>query len=185
MNLLHDIETRDESGHVRVVVEVAAGNRLKLKYDPAIGAFVWSRLLAAGVSFPYDYGFVPRTTGGDDDALDALVLSDVASYPGVVVPGRVIGALRVEQQRDGKPVRRNDRLVLVPLYDHHRAHVSEVAELPERTRAELEEFFRASLVLTGKRVRLCGWADAAEANQLVDEAAARYEASAAAAIGRA
>jgi inorganic pyrophosphatase len=176
VNLIQDIAPHDDQGRVRVVVETPAGSRLKLKYDPAIGSFTWSRLLAAGITFPFDYGFVPRTLSGDGDALDALVYTEVASYPGVVVPGTVVGALRVEQQRDGQPAKRNDRLIVVPTFDHHRAHISCVSELAERAKGEIEEFFRASLVLTGKRVLFRGWADAAEAGTILADAIDRYDA---------
>jgi inorganic pyrophosphatase len=170
---MHDIPIRSESGHLHVVVEVPAGSTIKLKYDDALGVFTWSRRLCAGVSYPHDYGFVPGTRSGDGDALDALVYSDVGSYPGVVVPSRVIGALRVEQQRDQQPVKRNDRLLVVPAFDHRGDAIRDLSDLGPRVLDELEAFFRASLVLTGKQVVFRGWADAAEAEELVELACAR------------
>lgn len=168
MTPLHDIDPIDSAGHVRVVVETPAGSRLKLKYDPDLGTFVWSRKLAGGVTYPFDYGFVPRTISGDGEALDAMVYSDTPSATGVVVPSRIIGALRVEQQRSGKPKKRNDRLIAVPIYDHHLAHVTDIDQLADRVRQEIVEFFRASLVLTGKRVRFRDWAGADEARDILD-----------------
>lgn len=167
---LTEIEPLDPAGHLRVVVETPAGSRLKLKYDPDLGTFVWSRKLAAGVTFPFDYGFVPQTLSGDGDALDAMVYSDTPSQSGVVVPSRIIGALMIEQQRDGQAVKRNDRLIVVPIHDHHLAHLADVHDLAERARDELVEFFRASLVLTGKRVRFRGWAGARDAREILDRA---------------
>ena len=54
-----------------------------------------SRPLPAGVTFPFDWGFVPSTEASDGDPLDALLLWDVPSFPGVVVPCRAIGVLQV------------------------------------------------------------------------------------------
>ncbi|HUH04179.1 MAG TPA: inorganic diphosphatase [Kofleriaceae bacterium] len=173
---MHHLPIRSECGHLHVVVEVPAGSTVKLKYDQDLGAFLWSRRLSAGVSYPYDYGFVPGTRSGDGDALDALVYSEVGSYPGVVVPSRIIGALQVEQQRDHQPIKRNDRLLVVPAFDHQRDGIRDISDVAPRALEEIEEFFRASLVLTGKRVRFCGWADAAQAEQLVDAAVSRLEA---------
>jgi len=167
---LTEIDPFDADGNLRVVVETPAGSRLKLKYDPEVGCFIWSRKLAGGVTFPFDYGFVPRSLGGDGDALDAMVYSDTPSQPGVVVPSRVIGALMVEQQRDGGVLKRNDRVIAVPIYDHHHAHLTDVNQLAERARDEIVEFFRASLVLTGKRVRFRGWAGALAARDIVEAA---------------
>jgi inorganic pyrophosphatase len=177
VNLFHDIPLHSEGGGVNVVVEVPAQSRVKLKYQPDLNQFIWSRSLSLGVCFPYDFGFLPQTIAGDGDALDVLVYSDVGSYPGVIVPARVLGALRVEQQRDGQPVKRNDRILVAPIYDHRGDHLTDVGQLPERVTAEIVEFFRASLVLTGKVVRFKGWADAGEAEQIIAAAAQRFTAS--------
>lgn len=129
-----------------------------------------------GVTFPYDYGFLPRTLSGDGDALDAVVLAEVGSYPGVIIPARVVGALRVLQRRDGQPAKRNDRIVVVPVNEHRHREVESVTALPARLCDELEAFFGASLLLTGKKVEFQGWADATEAWSLVEDGAARFDA---------
>lgn len=176
MNLLHDLPLRDDANHLHMVVEIPRGSTVKLKYDEQSGLFLWSRALPLGVSFPHDFGFLPRTLSGDGDALDALVFTEVASYPGVVVPSRAIGALRVEQMRPGQPVKRNDRLLVIPVNEHRRAAVRDVSDVPQRVLDELQAFFTASLAMTGKNVQFRGWADSEEANQLIDESHARYRA---------
>lgn len=153
-----------------MVVETPRGSGIKLKYEEQEGIFVWSRPLISGVSFPFDFGFLPQTLAGDGDALDAMLLTDVASFPGVVVPSRIIGALRVEQFRDGHPGKRNDRIMLMPCNGHRSGEVQEVGDLPARVRDEIEGFFTASLLLTGKKIEFRGWADAKEAQELVAEA---------------
>lgn len=177
VNLLHDLSLRDAGGTLRVVVEVPRGSEVKLKYDEDTGTFEWSRTLTLGVRYPYDFGFLPQTLAGDGDAMDALVFAEAASYPGVVVPGRAIGALRVEQMRPGQPVKRNDRVLVVPVNDHRGDGLQDIDQVATRVRDELEAFFTASLALTGKRVRFCGWADAAETAGLIADAHARYRAA--------
>jgi inorganic pyrophosphatase len=61
-----------------------------------------------GFSFPFEFGFVPSTIGGDGDPLDVLVLSDEATFPGSLVLGQVLGVLPAEQ-REGKKVKRSAR----------------------------------------------------------------------------
>lgn len=175
VNLLHDLPLRDEAGHVRVVVEVPRGSGVKLKYDDRLGLFVWSRALSLGIRYPYDFGFFPQTLAGDGDAMDAVVFAEEGSYPGVVVPARVIGALRVEQQRPGQAVKRNDRVLVVPASAHRRKQIGDIGGVPQRTLDELQAFFAASLALTGKSVRFCGWADAAEATRLIEDAHIDYK----------
>ena len=174
VNLLCDLPLYGRAGHVNVVVEVPRGSAVKLKYDHQTGMFLWSRTLTFGVTYPHDFGFLPRTLADDGDALDALVYADVGSYPGVIVPARVIGALRVEQQRPGKAPKRNDRILVVPANAHRQDGITDIGHVPARLLAELEAFFDASLALTGKVVRFCGWADATEAGQLIGEGHARW-----------
>jgi inorganic pyrophosphatase len=174
MNLENDIPLHDDDGDFHVVVETPRHSRVKLKYEPRIG-FVWSRPLTLGVRYPYDFGFFPRTRAEDGDPLDALVFTEQPSWPGVIVPARVIGALRVEQKKPREKVKRNDRVIVVPVDEKRRADVADVRELPARVLEELEEFFRASIVLTHKVIRLRGWAGAAEARRIVEKAGRAYE----------
>ena len=87
MNLL-TIPTFSAADIFHVVVESPRGSAVKLKYDPRWNVMAVSRPLILGVTFPFDWGFVPSTKGPDDDPVDALVLWDVSSYPGVVLPCR-------------------------------------------------------------------------------------------------
>ncbi len=70
---LHKLPARDDEGDVRVVVEAPRGSGLKLKYEPSLGAFEHGRMLPLGLTYPYDWGFVPGTKAEDGDPLDALV----------------------------------------------------------------------------------------------------------------
>src|SRR4051812_23123737 len=69
-----------------VVVESPRGCAVKLKWDASLGAMAVSRPLGLGLVFPFDWGFVPSTRGPDGDPVDAIVLWDVASAPGILIP---------------------------------------------------------------------------------------------------
>ncbi len=159
-----------------VVVEAPRGSTLKLKYEPRWKAMSISRPLPLGVTFPYDWGFVPSTLAPDGDPLDALVMWDVPSYPGVVVPCRAIGVLQVEQNKTkGDPWQRvrNDRVLSMPVDARREQTLTSANDLRERVRQELETFTIASTALEGKDVRIVGWGDAATALALVRDSAAR------------
>jgi inorganic pyrophosphatase len=150
-------------GLVRVVVETPRGSSDKLKYEPALGAIVVSRALATGLVYPYDWGFVPSTLAADGDPLDAMVLCAQGHAPGVVVPSRPVGVVRVSQRSDDGGRERNDRVILVP------EHAARAAEVTAAERAELERFFALAVITESKDLIIEGWGDAAAADALIDE----------------
>ena len=116
------------------------------------------------------------TEASDGDPLDALLLWDVPSSPGVVVPCRAIGVLQVEQnrQKDDPSERiRNDRVLAIPVEARREHGLTEVTALPARVRQELETFTIAATALEGKDVRIVGWGNATVALQLVRDSVKR------------
>ena len=157
-----------------VVVEAPRGSTLKLKYEPHWDDMSISRPLPLGLTFPFDWGFVPSTQAADGDPLDAMLLWDVASYPGVVVRCRAIGVLQVEQNRtnhDPSARIRNDRVLAIPVETRREHAIRDIREFPARILEELEQFTHAATALEGKDARIVGWGDAAEALKLVKESA--------------
>jgi inorganic pyrophosphatase len=145
-------------GLVRCVVECPRGSRVKLKYDPTLEVFSISRPLIQGLSFPFDWGFLPSTRGLDGDPLDAMLLHDEPTFPGLVVTGRLTAVL--EARSEG---RRNDRYFVTP------APVRREVKLTGRLKAELEQFFHAAVALEDKRLRLLRWSGPRRAAQLLAE----------------
>src|SRR3954451_19706116 len=97
----------------QVVIETPKDTANKLKFEPRLGAFRLGKVLPAGMTFPFDFGFLPGSRGGDGDPLDVLVLMDSPAFPGCVIPSRIVGVLQAEQtERDGT-TERNDRLLAV------------------------------------------------------------------------
>lgn len=167
---------RGKGGAFHVVVESPRGSTVKLKYEPKLGAFTLSRPLVRGLRYPFDWGFVPSTEAADGDPLDALVYWDEATYPGVVLPCRALGVLKVEQRKSrGGGRERNDRLLVVPTTAPRTENLSHIRELSRREREELEHFFTAAVAFTNKDLQVLGWEGPNVAERMLDEAAGRYE----------
>ncbi len=161
--------TLDEDGLVQVIIETPAGCRNKFAFDPEQSIFVLKKVLPAGMTFPYDFGFLPRTQGGDGDPLDVLLLMDQPAYPGIAVKARLIGVIEGEQI-DGKKRIRNDRLVAVAAVTHEYGKVRKLKDLPREWIKELENFFVNYHKLEGKAYRLLGCQGAGTAFGLIKKA---------------
>src|SRR4051794_38312894 len=103
-------DTPNDSRRVEIIVETPKGSRNKYKYDEQRDVFLLHKLLPAGASFPFDFGFVPGTLGDDGDAVDVLVLGDEATFTGCRVTVRLLGVIEAEQTETGVTIR-NDRLI--------------------------------------------------------------------------
>ena len=91
---LSDLDPIDSANEcINVVIETPRGARTKLAYDRERAAFVVKKVLPQGMSFPFDFGFIPSTAGDDGDPLDVLVLMDEPVPIGTVVPSRLIGVI--------------------------------------------------------------------------------------------
>ena len=138
-----------------VMVESPRGATVKFKYDPAARVMTLSRPLPLGLVFPFDWGFVRGTRAEDGDPLDAFILWDASSYPGIVIPCRAIGILNLEQTNTKSGRReRNDRVAVVPLESPRQDAMASALHLPLRVRGEIEAFFLHSGVFEGKDAKV-------------------------------
>lgn len=156
----------DDKGILRVVIETPKGSRNKFAFDPKRHIFELKKVLPAGMTFPYDFGFVPSTEADDGDPIDVLVLMDEPAFPGCVLTCRPIGVIEGEQG-DKKEKERNDRIIAVERDAHSWADIKAIDDLGEQFCRELEQFFVNYHRLTGKEYRVLGLKGAAEARKLV------------------
>jgi inorganic pyrophosphatase len=129
-----------DSGRLNVVIDTPKGSRNKCKFDVKQIQWRLSKVLPQGMSFPYDFGFLPSTRGEDGDPLDILMLMDEPAFPGCVVPARLIGVLEAEQTESGKTVS-NDRLVAVVETPYNPAEFRSLEEVGRQQLDEIEHFF--------------------------------------------
>jgi inorganic pyrophosphatase len=75
----------DHKEMLRVVIETPKGSRNKFAFDSDDRIFGLTKVLPAGMTFPYDFGFVPSTKADDGDPIDVLVLMDEPAFAGCVL----------------------------------------------------------------------------------------------------
>ena len=107
-----DLPPLDGDGMIQVVIETPKGSRNKYSFDPKLRTFSLKKVLPAGMSFPYDFGFVPSTKAEDGDPTDVLVLMDEPAFPGCLLKCRIIGVMEGQQGKK-KNGERNDRIIAI------------------------------------------------------------------------
>lgn len=160
----------EDSSLVQVVIETPKGSRNKYAYDPEHRVFELKKVLPAGLSFPYDFGFVPSTRGEDGDPLDVLVLMEEPVPLGCLVKCRLLGVIEGEQHdRENPEGVRNDRIVAVEHNDHRYAQLKNLQDVDPKLLEELGEFFATYQRLRGGKFRVIGNKNASVARKLIEK----------------
>jgi len=151
---------------LRVIIETPKGSRNKFAFNPDEHIFELKKVLPAGMAFPYDFGFVPRTKAEDGDPIDVLVLMDEPAFPGCALTCRRIGVIEGEQG-DKKKRERNDRIIAVEQDAHSWADIKTVDDLGKQFVRELEQFFVNYHKLSGQQYRVLGMKGPDQARKLI------------------
>ena len=149
----------DAAGFLNVVVESPRGSRVKFVFQSDSGLFEAERVLGLGVTYPFDWGFICGTRAEDGDPVDALVVDDIATYPGVLIKCRPIALLDVTQLRGGRE-ETNARIIVAPIWNETARETLSVS-----VKKQLEQFFLSAVRLTGKQVTIIGWRSSDDATK--------------------
>ena len=97
----------------------------------------------------------------DDDPLDALVLLDEPTFPGCVIRCRALGMFRMTDEAGG-----DDKVVCVPVGDQRASWRTELEDISEFHRLEIQHFFEVYKDLEpGKSVEGAHWVGREETEQ--------------------
>jgi inorganic pyrophosphatase len=157
-----------------VIIEIPMNaDPIKYEVDKETGAIFVDRFMSTAMHYPTNYGYVPKTISGDGDPVDVLVITPVPLIPGVVVPCRAIGILKMtdEAGEDGKvlavPVDK-----ILSLYTQWQ----EPSDLNPMRLKTIEHFFEHYKDLeAGKWVKVQGWEGKASAHKEILDGIANYE----------
>lgn len=156
-----------------VIIEIPMnGDPIKYEVDKESGAIFVDRFMNTAMHYPTNYGYVPKTIAGDGDPVDVLVVTPVPLMPGVVVPCRAIGILKMtdEAGEDGKVLAVPTNKIL-SLYSRW----TKPEDLnPMRLKA-IEHFFEHYKDLEqGKWVKVAGWEGPESAHKEIMDGIAAY-----------
>lgn len=154
----------------RVVIETPKHSRNKYKFDDEIQTFILNGVLPEGMSFPYDFGFLPSTRADDGDPIDVLLIMDEPAFCGCVVPARLIGVIEAEQTETDGTAERNDRLVAISTKCRTDGDIKSLKDLDKDRLNEIEQFFVSYNRVRGKKFKILNLGGPKKADSLAQQA---------------
>ena len=162
-----------------VIIEIPMNaDPIKYEVDKETGAIFVDRFMSTAMHYPTNYGYVPKTISGDGDPVDVLVITPVPLIPGVVVPCRAIGILKMQDEagEDGKvlavPIDK-----ILSIYTQWQKP-EDLNPMRLKTIAHFFEHYKD--LEPGKWVKVLGWEDREAAHKEILDGIANYEKSRAA-----
>lgn len=102
-----------ENDVLNVVIEIPFGSTEKIEWSRNSMEMEINRQEPSSFPEPINYGFIPQTTGGDGDNLDALVVSVNAMPTGSIINAKIIGVMRFVDNGEV-----DDKIVTVPIDEY-------------------------------------------------------------------
>ncbi len=155
---------------VNVLIEIPLGSRNKYELDEASGRIRLDRVLHAAMIYPAEYGILENTLAPDGDPLDILVICSDPTFPGCIVPARVLGYLSMV---DGGKL--DYKLISVVDCDPRYDGVRELEDLSPFVLKEISNFFANYKVLQGVKVDVGEYYGRQDAMDIVRKCRRAYE----------
>ncbi len=157
---------------VHALIEIPLGSKNKYEMDEVTGRIMLDRVLYAAMIYPTEYGIIENTLAPDGDPLDVLVISSAPTFPGCVVPARVLGYLTMID--NGKL---DYKLITVVDCDPRYDDVTELEHVPSFILKEIANFFGNYKVLQDVPVEVGEYRGKKDALKIIEECKQNYLAS--------
>ena len=141
-----------------VIVEISANSSpIKYEMDKDSGALFVDRFVGTGMSYPFNYGFIPHTLSEDGDPCDVVLITPFPVDMGALITCRALGVLKMEDESgvDAKilavPIKK-----ICPLY----ANIDKIEDIEPLQLSQIKYFFEHYKGLElGKWVKVSGFDD--------------------------
>ena len=152
---------------VEAIIEIPNGSRNKFEIKD--GKIKLDRVLYSSMSYPAEYCFIDNTLAKDGDPLDILVIGSEPSYPGCIIPAKVIGALKMLD--NGKE---DYKIISVVAVDPRYNEVNTLNDLSSFVLDEIKNFFENYKTLQNIPVDVLDYYGKEEAFKVIESSKQRY-----------
>ena len=157
---------------VNALIEIPLGSKNKYERDKQSGHIKLDRVLYAAMAYPAEYGVIEDTLAPDGDELDILVISSEPTFPGCIVPARVLGYLSMIDNG-----MLDYKLIPVVDCDPRYSEIHSLSDLAPFTLKELSNFFANYKVLQGIDVEVGEYYGREDAVRVIEECRKKYRES--------
>lgn len=154
---------------VDAIIEIPFRSRNKFEVDHKTGKIKLDRVLYSAMGYPAEYGFLENTLALDGDPLDILVIGTEPTYPGCIVPARVIGYLAVVDNGY-----KDYKLISVVDCDPRYDEIKKLDDLSTFILEEIKNFFENYKTLQKIEVKVGEYHSKEEALELINTCKERY-----------
>lgn len=155
---------------VEAVVEIPFRSRNKYEIDKKTGRIKLDRVLYSAMGYPAEYGTLENTLAPDGDPLDILILATEPTYPGCIIPARVIGYLTMID--NGKE---DYKLISVVACDPRYDEIKTLQDVSPFTLKEIKNFFENYKSLQKIKVEVGEYHSKEEALELIELCKKNYQ----------
>ena len=146
------------------IIEIPLKTKNKFEIDKKSGKIKLDRVLYSAMTYPAEYGYLDETLSPDGDPLDILVISSEATFPGCIVPARIIGYLKVIDNGY-----EDYKLISVVNVDPRYDDINNLEDLSSFTLDEIKDFFQNYKTLQNIEVEVTDYYSKEEAIKLIEE----------------
>jgi len=152
------------------IIEIPLKTKNKFEIDKKTGKIKLDRVLYSAMTYPAEYGYLDETLSPDGDPLDILVISSEATFPGCIVPARIIGYLKVIDNGF-----EDYKLISVVNVDPRYDDINDLEDLSSFTLDEIKDFFQNYKTLQNIEVEVTDYYSKEEAIKLIEECKKAYK----------
>lgn len=155
---------------VDAIIEIPMGTKNKFEVNKETGRITLDRVLYSALSYPGEYGYIENTIADDNDPLDILVLSSYPTFPGCVVPSRILGYLEIIDNGY-----HDEKVIAVVDKDPRFDNIKTLSDLTEHQKAEIKDFFQNYKTLQNITVETKDFHDLEETIKLIEKTKLKYK----------
>jgi inorganic pyrophosphatase len=174
MNYLNNLESgKNPPSDIYAIIEIPKDSSIKYEVDDKTGLLFIDRKLHTAMTYPFNYGFIPKTKEEDGDPIDVLILSNDKYSPLSVVRSKPIGVLITEDE-EGK----DSKIIAVPdkKIDTSYSKLEEIDQIDSEILEKIKHFFEHYKELEkGKFVKVIKWENKNQAEKIITEGINRFK----------